>query len=117
MNLEKNKKSELLLKNEKINKEDLKNILEKIEIFLSRYILYKEFNFFQLNQPIDYNNNLSLYYNYFIFYLYDAVIQVEKTTQKIILKKSKLDLYYYLKKYHDIIFHNFFNKKEKFNIL
>ena len=114
LKIEKNEKSVIFLKHEKINKEDSKNILKKIEIFLCRYILHKEFTFFQLNQPIDYNNNLSLYYNYFIYYLYDTVIQVKKT-QKIILKKSKLNLYYYLKKYHDIFFDNFFDKNEKFN--
>lgn len=88
LNIEINKKSEIFLKNEKINKEDSKNILEKIEIFLCRYVLYQEFSFFQLNQPIDYNNNLSLYYNYFIYYLYDTVIEVEEKTQKIILKNQ-----------------------------
>lgn len=115
LNFEKNKKLEILSKYEQINKEYSKNILEKIDIFLCKYILYKEFSFFQLNQPIDYNNNLSLYYNYFIFYLYDTVVQVEQKNQKIILKESKLLLYYYLKKYHDLFFDNFFDKKIKFN--
>ena len=114
LNIEKNKKSEIFLKNEKINK-DSKNILEKIEIFLCRYVLYKEFTFFQINQPIEYNNNLSLYYNYFIYYLYDTVIQVEEKSQTIILKKSKLNLYYYLKNYHDLLFDKFFDENEKFN--
>ena len=84
----------MLNKYEKINKEDSRKILENIENFLSRYNLYKEFIFFQPKQPIDYNHNLSLCYNYLIFYLYDIAIQVEESTKKIIFKKSKLFLYY-----------------------
>ena len=50
----------------------------------------KNFTFFQLNQPIDYNNNLNLYYNYFIYYLYDTVIQVKKNPKNNI-KKIKIE--------------------------
>ena len=116
LNYERDKKLEILSKYDTIKIETSKELLDKIECFLCRYILYKEFTFFDINQPIDFKHNLSLYYNYVIFYLYDTVVQVEQLSKKIILKKSKLNIYHYLMIFHDILFDNYFDKKEEFNI-
>lgn len=112
---EKEEKQKIFLKYKGINIQNAQIILTKIENFLCKYLLNFEFLFLKLNQPVNYHHNLTLYYNYIIFALYDLVIQVDDSEKKIFLKKNKLFVYSRLKAFHNILFDDYFNKKEPFN--
>ena len=46
-------------------------LINNMEGFLFKYVYIKEFEFFQMNQPVSYKNNLTLYFNYILYLLYD----------------------------------------------
>jgi hypothetical protein len=87
-------------------------LLKSIENFLSKYMFYQEFKLFQMNQPVDYNNNLSLYYNYFIWSLYEITLEVNETEQKIVFREQKIVHYSKLTSFHNLLFDEYFDKKE-----
>ena len=68
----KDKKAEINKKDEE-GKNDRDKLLKSIEYYLSKYLYYQDFNLFQMNQPIDYHHNLTLYYNYIIWSLYQIM--------------------------------------------
>ena len=110
------KEKQNLLKNVSKKKEEAqKKLLESIENFLSKYLYYQDFEEFKMNQPIDYNHNLTLYYNYIIWSLYEITIGVNESEQTIFIKKEKLIAYKKLFKFHDLLFDKYFDKGIPFN--
>ena len=111
-----NSKKEYIIKaylkkaNNDKHKEQLKDILNLINNFLSKYLYYKEFEFFPLNQPIDFEKNLTLYYNYLLYSLYEHAIEV-RNENNIIFRFWKLMNYYLLQFLHNLIFDNYFDKQ------
>ena len=97
------------------NKFDEKLLLDSIENFLCKYIFYQSFILFQMNQPINYAHNLTLYYNYIIWSLYDITIGVDELNNKIFFREKKLYSYNKLNEFHDLLFDNFFDKAISFN--
>ena len=97
------------------NKFDEKLLLDSIENFLCKYIFYQSFILFQMNQPINYAHNLTLYYNYIIWSLYNITIGIDELNNKIFFREKKLISYNKLNKFHDLLFDNFFDKDISFN--
>ena len=112
---EKGEKQKIFSKYKDIKNEIKQKLLTKIEYFLCKYLLNFEFIFFKLNQPVNYQQNLTLYYNYIIFSLYDLAIEVNEHEKKIIFNKSKLFIYSRLNRFHNILFEDYFDQKEPFN--
>ena len=126
LDYERSKKEEIISKyNEKTNnkseedkeknKFDEKLLLDSIENFLCKYIFYQSFILFQMNQPINYAHNLTLYYNYIIWSLYDITIGVDELNNNIFFREKKLYSYNKLNEFHDLLFDNFFDKAVSFN--
>ena len=126
LDYERSKKEEIISKyNEKTNnkneedkeknKFDEKLLLDSIENFLCKYIFYQSFILFQMNQPINYAHNLTLYYNYIIWSLYDITIGVDELNNNIFFREKKLYSYNKLNEFHDLLFDNFFDKGISFN--
>ena len=126
LDYERSKKEEIISKyNEKTNnkseedkeknKFDEKLLLDSIENFLCKYIFYQSFILFQMNQPINYAHNLTLYYNYIIWSLYNITIGVDELNNKIFFREKKLYSYNKLNEFHDLLFDNFFDKAVPFN--
>ena len=126
LDYERSKKEEIISKyNEKTNnkneedkeknKFDEKLLLDSIENFLCKYIFYQSFILFHMNQPINYAHNLTLYYNYIIWSLYDITIGVDELNNKIFFREKKLYSYNKLNEFHDLLFDNFFDKGISFN--
>ena len=112
---EKEKKLQIFKNHKEINEETANNILTKIEKFLCRYLFNFDFMFFQHNQPIDYNNNLSLFYNFIIYSIYELALEIDEKGKKIILKSSKLKKYKNQEKLHELLFDDFFDKEKPLN--
>ena len=87
------------------------DILNLIENFMSQYLFIKDLEYFNNNQDISYENNLTLYYNYLSFSLYEKVIEVNETNEFISLKKEKLFIYNSLSSFHNYIFDECLDKK------
>ena len=102
------KKIEIL--NKKIKKEDMDTLINNMKGFLFKYIYIKEFEFFQMNQPVSYKNNLTLYFNYIIYLLYETAIQVNETENTITFRKIKLSTYFSLLDFHDLLFDDLIDK-------
>ena len=126
LDYERSKKEEIISKyNEKTNnkneedkeedKFDEKLLLDSIENFLCKYIFYQSFILFQMNQPINYAHNLTLYYNYIIWSLYNITIGIDELNNKIFFREKKLISYNKLNEFHDLLFDNFFDKAVSFN--
>ena len=126
LDYERSKKEEIISKyNEKTNnkneedkeknKFDEKLLLDSIENFLCKYIFYQSFILFQMNQPINYAHNLTLYYNYIIWSLYNITIGIDELNNKIFFREKKLISYNKLNEFHDLLFDNFFDKAVPFN--
>ena len=123
--MNKEDKKEKDFKNQEENDEDLSNeenekdyrdkLLESIENYLSKYIYYQDFDLFQMNQPIDYRHNLTLFYNYIIWSLYQITIGVDDTKSLIYFKHSKLITYSEFDSFHDLLFDEYFDKNVPFN--
>ena len=113
-----NKKNKEVEEEEKEEEEELEEkvsgelLLKSIENFLSKFMFYQEFKLFQMNQPVDYNNNLSLYYNYFIWSLYEITLEVNETEQKIVFREQKIFHYSKLASFHNLLFDEYFDKAE-----
>ena len=112
---EEDKKRQILNKYKTIKKEDIEYLLSNIYNFLYRYLFMKTFTYFQLNQPISYEHNLTLYYNYIIYSIYELTIYVDEPQNKIIFKLPQLFIYNRLGEFHDLLFDNFFDAKEPMN--
>jgi hypothetical protein len=110
---DRDKKIEIL--NRKIEKVDMNTLLNNMEGFLFKYVYIKEFKFFQMNQPVSYKNNLSLYLNYIIYLLYETTIQVNETENTITFIKKKLSTYISLLDFHDLLFNDLIDKKMPIN--
>lgn len=104
-----------LLDTIKMENNNGKMLLESIQNYLGKYLYYQEFNTFQVNQPIDFSLNLTLYYNYIIWCLYEITIELDTSEQKICFKEDKLCAYEKLKDFHDIIFDKYFDQNETFD--
>ena len=119
LDYEKVKKSEILdskkEKIEAIDKDFKLKLLNSIENFLFKYVYMKEFEFFRHNQPINYESNLSLYYNYIIYSLYEISVQPDISGKMIFLKESKLRTYFTLSSFHSLLFDEFFDSSIVFN--
>ena len=115
MYFNKPKKVEILKKLTKVKDETKKNLIPLMENFLCRYLHSKEFEDFQNNQPVSYKYNLTLFYNYIIYYFYDLVIAVNESEKKLIFKKTKLLTYITLINFHMLIFDNILDKEVPFN--
>ena len=111
----KSKKKEILKKLTKVKDETKKDLIPSMENFLCRYLQSKEFEDFQNNHPVSYKYNLTLFYNYIIYYFYDLVITLNESEKKLIFKKDKLLSYICLINFHDLIFDNILDKKVPFN--
>ena len=112
---EEDERNEQKTKDEEVEEEVSEELLLKsIENFLSKYIFYQEFKSFQMNQPVNYRNNLSLYYNYIIWSLYEITIEVKEKEQKIIFVEQKIFHYRKLKHIHNLLFDKYFDKEEPF---
>ena len=108
---ENNCKAEILHKYRNIcDNKYLDNILTLIQNFLVNYLFIKEFDLLTINQPINFETNLTLFYNYIIYSLYYHAIEIDDVNNYIFFKKEKLLIYYTLSKYHDLIFDNRFDK-------
>jgi hypothetical protein len=81
-----------------------------IQNFLSLYLFSKELENFDNNQPITYDNNLTLFYNYMIYSLYSIVIDVDEKNLRLKFKPEKFYLYNSLDELHNLIFDKFFDK-------
>ena len=101
------KKIEIL--NKKIEV-DMDTLINNMKGFLFKYIYIKEFEFFQMNQPVSYKNNLTLYFNYIIYLLYETAIQVNETENTITFRKIKLSTYFSLLDFHDLLFDDLIDK-------
>ena len=101
------KKIEIL--NKKIEV-DMDTLINNMKGFLFKYIYIKEFEFFQMNQPVSYKNNLTLYFNYIIYLLYETAIQVNETENTITFRKKKLLTYSSLLDFHDLLFDDLIDK-------
>ena len=112
---EEDKKRQILSKYKTIKKEDIDYLLSNIYNFLHRYSFIKGFTYFRLNQPISYEHNLTLYYNYIIYSLYELTIDVDESQNKIIFKLPQLIIYNRIRAYHNLLFDNFFDAKEPMN--
>ena len=116
LSFEKERKEKIIEKYKNIKKNKEKGeLLIFIENFLFKYLYYKEFMYFQNNQPISFKTNLTLFFNYIIYSLYELVIQVDEEKNQIFFKREKLYIYYGLRNFHDIIFDTYFDKKEPIN--
>ena len=100
-------------KDEEITVDDTNELLTFIENFLNKYIALKDLAKFENNQPISHKNNLTLYYNYIMFSLYNLAIQVMEKKEQIIIRKDKLLTYISLRDFHDIVFDKFFDGKDQ----
>ena len=98
-----------------ITKDDIDLLLLKINNFFYRYLFMKDFTYFQLNQPISFEHNLTLYYNYIIYSIYEITLYVEESQNKIIFKLPQLNIYNSLKNYHDLLFDKFFDEAVPIN--
>ena len=107
------KKIEIL--NKKIKKEDMDTLINNMKGFLFKYIYIKEFEFFQMNQPVSYKNNLTLYFNYILYLLYETAIQVNETENTITFIKKKLSTYFSLLDFHDLLFDDLIDKGTPIN--
>ena len=101
------KKIEIL--NKKIEV-DMDTLINNMESFLFKYVYIKEFEFFQMNQPVSYKNNLTLYFNYILYLLYETAIQVNETENTITFIKKKLSTYISLLDFHDLLFDDLIDK-------
>ena len=90
--------------------EYLDGIPTLIQNFLAKYLFIKEFALITINQPISFETNLTLFYNYIIYSLYYYTIEIDKVNNYIFFKKEKLLIYYTLSKYHNLIFDNCFDE-------
>jgi hypothetical protein len=99
-------------KDEEITADDTNELLTFIENFLSKYLPLQNLSKFENNQPISYKNNLTLYFNYIMYLLFDATIIVDEKEEQIYIKKDKLLTYVSLKDVHDIVFDKFFDSKD-----
>ena len=90
-------------------------LLESIKNFLGEYLYFEDFNQFQFNQPIDYKNNLTFYYNYIIWSLFVITVDVNESKQIICLKKEKISSYRKLFDLHNLLFDLYFDKEKPFN--
>lgn len=111
LNFENEKKNIILNKykgideiDEIVGKDKDAHILVLIENFMSQYLFIKDLEFFNNNQDISYENNLTLYYNYLVYSLYVQVIEVNEKEAFISFKKDKLFIYSSLSSFHDYIF-------------
>jgi hypothetical protein len=77
---------------------------------LANYLFIKEFDLITINQPINFETNLALFYNYIKYSLYYHAIGIDEVNNYIFFKKEKLLIYYILSKYHDLIFDNYFDE-------
>ena len=78
-------------------------------------IFNQEFEYFRHNQPISYDSNLTLYYNYIMYSLYEISVQPDNSGKIIFLKESKLKIYSTLSSFHSLLFDNFFDSNKQFN--
>ena len=108
IDFDRDKKIEIL--NKKIKKEDMDTLINNMEGFLFKYVYIKEFEFFQMNQPVSYKNNLTLYFNYILYLLYETAIQVNETENTITFRKKKLLTYSSLLDFHDLLFDDLIDK-------
>lgn len=115
LNFEEDKKTKILSNYRNIKKKDIEYLLGNINNFLYRYLYIKSFTYFQPNQPISYEQNLTLYYNYIIFSIFELTIEVIESKNKVIFKLPQLYIYNNLRKFHNILFDEFFDKKEPMN--
>lgn len=87
-------------------------LLKSIENFLSKFLFYQDFKHFQMNQPVDYDKNLSLYYNYIIWSLYEITTEVNEAEKRIIFRQTKIIHYYKLMQFHNLLFDKYLDKEE-----
>ena len=106
---EEEKDQNLEEKEEKVSGELL---LKSIENFLSKFLFYQDFKHFQMNQPVDYDKNLSLYYNYIIWSLYEITTEVNEAEKRIIFRQTKIIHYYKLMQFHNLLFDKYLDKEE-----
>lgn len=79
---------------------------------MSQYLFLKDLEYFNNNnQNISYENNITLYYNYLAYSLYEKVIEVNEKNEYISFKKEKFIIYYSLSSFHDYIFDECLDKK------
>ena len=102
-------------KSKKLVEENPKDLIQIMENFLCRYLYLKELEYFKMNQPVSYEQNLTLYYNYIIYLFYETVIEVNEEESQIIYKSNKFKKYNNLSRFHNIIFDKFLDGKIKFN--
>ena len=111
-----NKKEEKDVKNENEKEKDKRDkLLESIKNYLCNYIYYQDFDLKEINQPIDFRNNLTLFYNYIIWSLYHITIKVDESKNTIYIKKNKLLIYSSLEEFHNLLFDDYFDKEVPFN--
>ena len=109
-------KKRIILNKYGARKKDLKEkTLKTIKNFLFKYIYMKEFENFRKNQAVSFNNNLTLYYNYFMYSLYEMAIEPDELEEKIKIKSATLKKYNSLKELHNIIFDDYFDQEIEFN--
>ena len=113
IDFDRDKKIEILKR--KIEKVDMDALINNMEGFLFKYVYIKEFEFFQMNQPVSYKNNLTLYFNYILYLLYETAIQVNETENTITFIKKKLSTYISLLDFHDLLFNDLIDKKIPIN--
>ena len=103
------------LKKKNLSINNPEELIQIMENFLSRYLYAKELDYFQINQVISYEYNLTLYYNCIIYLFYETVIEVNIDENQIIYKTTKIKKYNDLTNFHNILFDKFLDGKIKFN--
>ena len=78
--------------------------------FLFECMCVGGFEFFRVGRPVSYKNNLTLYFNYIIYLLYETAIQVNETENTITFRKKKLLTYSSLLDFHDLLFDDLIDK-------
>ena len=87
------------------------NVLDYIQNFFCYYLFIKQFDYFEHNQPITYNRNLTLYYNYIIYSLYENVTEVNEKESLVKFIDKKIWFYISLQQLHNLIFDNIIDKQ------
>lgn len=93
---------------------NINNLCKNIFEFLKFYAYIKQFDYFALNQNIDFRRNQTLYLFNIFNKLYDNIIQLNESGNRLNIIESKFKIYNAMKKFKNNIFEEI--EKNKFNL-
>ena len=99
--LKKQKDNKYNIENKISKEKDINDLYNNILKFLNLYLYIKEFDYFSLNQPVDYKDNQSLFYIFCFYKLYENIVIVNynKDNINIFLNVTKIKIFSLLKEY------------------